>query len=119
MTELVCSEYSEKSIVVHGDTRLYKEELKKLGGKYNANLRNGPGWIFSKNAQDKVEEFINSKEKFVDNSNHTFFQLEKMIENALRNASLKQRLDFVATVANLANRPDTIVVLKKIEEEEE
>jgi hypothetical protein len=57
---LTCENYTEKSIVVRGDTKEYKEELKKLGGKYNANLKGGGGWIFSKKVEDKVFQFISS-----------------------------------------------------------
>ena len=42
-------DYSEKSFVVYGnDTKKYKEDIKKLGGRFNSNLKDlGPGWIFS------------------------------------------------------------------------
>jgi len=57
MTDLEVTDYSEKAIVVRGDTKMYKEQLKTLGGKYNANLRDGPGWIFPKKFEDKVLAF--------------------------------------------------------------
>lgn len=53
-------EYTEKSIVVRGDTKPHKEELKKLGCKYNSNLRNGAGWIASKTNIKKIEDYISS-----------------------------------------------------------
>lgn len=58
------SEYKSKtgstaSFVVRGDTKNIKEELKKLGGKYNANLTGGAGWIFSKKKEQSVREFLN------------------------------------------------------------
>ena len=37
--DLKCEEYSEKCVVVTGDTRKYKDDLKILGGKYNSRLR--------------------------------------------------------------------------------
>ena len=49
--------YSDKSFVIRGDTRDVKEELKRLGGKYNSRLRGGPGWIFPKSKRDEVVEF--------------------------------------------------------------
>lgn len=43
-------EYSERALAVFGDTKSIKEELKKLGGRFNAHLtHNGQkvaGWIF-------------------------------------------------------------------------
>jgi len=61
MTDLSVADYSEKAIVVRGEsTRSLKEELKTLGGKYNASLRDGPGWIFPKKKEDKVLAFVAS-----------------------------------------------------------
>lgn len=53
-------EYTEKSFVVCGNTKEYKEELKELGGKWNLNLKVGPGWIFSNNNRDKVTTWISN-----------------------------------------------------------
>ena len=53
-------DYTEKSFVVFGQTKFFKETLKELGGKYNENLKVGPGWIFSKNNKEKVEDWMNS-----------------------------------------------------------
>lgn len=41
--------YSDKSFVVVGDTKRIKDELKKLGGRFNSHLTCGCGWVF-KNA---------------------------------------------------------------------
>jgi hypothetical protein len=62
MTDLTVEEYSEKALVVRGETTEHKEELKQLGGKYNARLRGGPGWIFSKKKEADVMEYISSGE---------------------------------------------------------
>ena len=55
--------YSEKSFAVIGGTRDYKEQLKQLGGSFNANLRYNEnktaGWIFPKSKKDAVEKFLN------------------------------------------------------------
>lgn len=54
-------DYSDKSIAVVGEgTKTHKEDLLTLGGKYNRNLSGGAGWIFSKKATDKVQEFLKS-----------------------------------------------------------
>lgn len=63
--------YTDKSIVVKGDlTKTYKEDLKKLGGRFNAHLKleNGTefcGWVFSKKHENDVNEFINKIKKSV------------------------------------------------------
>jgi hypothetical protein len=56
-------DYTERSFAVIGeDTKLYKEQLKTLGGRYNASLKCGAGWIFSKKALDSVQDFVDSKQ---------------------------------------------------------
>ena len=57
-SDINISDYSEKSIVVRGDTRKYKEDLKKLGGKYNGRLSDGPGWIFPKKIERELKSFV-------------------------------------------------------------
>lgn len=41
-------DYSEKAFAIVGDTRPLVAKLKELGGKFNARLSCGAGWIFSK-----------------------------------------------------------------------
>lgn len=54
-------EYSEKSFVLRGDTKPHKEQMKKMGGKWNTNLKGGPGWVFSKAKRyDEVKDWINT-----------------------------------------------------------
>lgn len=115
MTDLSCTDYSDKAIVVRGDTKEHKEELKNLGGKYNANLRDGPGWIFSKKNEDKVQAYIASgtlEEKPV--SKHTAKPVSKflvkestyllsLVEEGMKSMDLKERLTFIADVTCLAS----------------
>jgi len=63
--DISIEQYSERSIVVRGDTRKYKEDLKKLGGKYNSRLRGEPGWIFPKTKEGDVNMFINGGKRLV------------------------------------------------------
>lgn len=51
--------YSDKSIAVYGDTYPLKDDLKRLGGRFNSRLSCGPGWIFSKNKLSDVAALIN------------------------------------------------------------
>jgi hypothetical protein len=53
-------DYSEKCFVVHGDTKEIKDNLKNMGGRWNANLRdNIKGWIFHMSKKKEVQDFIN------------------------------------------------------------
>jgi len=56
--DIFIEQYTERSIVVRGDTRKYKEDLKKLGGKYNSRLNGEPGWIFPKSKNSVISGFI-------------------------------------------------------------
>lgn len=49
-------DYSEKAIAVTGDTKPIKDELKRLGGKFNSRLSCGCGWIFGKRNKETLKE---------------------------------------------------------------
>lgn len=51
-------EYSEKAVAVIGDTKDYREQLKAMGGRFNARLTCGPGWVFSRRKEAELREFI-------------------------------------------------------------
>lgn len=55
-------EYSEKAIAITGDTKAIKDELKKLGGRFNPRLTCGAGWIFPKSKLEQLQALINSGE---------------------------------------------------------
>lgn len=52
--------YSEKCVVLRGTTSTMAARLRELGGKYNARLRGGAGWVFSKQkmTDDILRELI-------------------------------------------------------------
>lgn len=41
-------DYSEKAVAIIGDTKAMKDLLKSMGGRFNARLTCGAGWVFSK-----------------------------------------------------------------------
>ncbi len=51
-------EYSVKAVAVFGDTKTIKEELRAMGGRFNARLTfNGEklaGWIFPKSKEQRL-----------------------------------------------------------------
>lgn len=51
-------DYSEKAIAVYGDTRQLADSFRSLGGYFNARLKEGPGWVFSKKRRSEVEELL-------------------------------------------------------------
>lgn len=52
-------EYSAKSFAVVGNTKEIKDQLKKLGGRFNARLTCGAGWIFPEAKRPEVINALN------------------------------------------------------------
>jgi hypothetical protein len=58
-SDLVISEYSDKAIVLRGNTKPIKDQLKQLGGSFNFKLKGGAGWIFSKKREAEIRKYFN------------------------------------------------------------
>jgi hypothetical protein len=58
-------DYSDKALAVFGDTRLIKDELKALGGRFNPKLtyseQKQAGWIFSKSKEQELRNLLTDK----------------------------------------------------------
>ena len=60
--ELNIKDYTEKCFVLYGDTQAHKDKIKELGGKWNANLKDGlKGWIFPMTKKKIVQDFIKNR----------------------------------------------------------
>lgn len=55
---LTLVDYSEKAIALIGDTKSIKEQLKAIGGRFNARLSCGAGWIFSKKKENELKALL-------------------------------------------------------------
>jgi hypothetical protein len=57
-------DYSQMALVVFGDTRPMKEELKALGGRFNPKLthegKKQAGWIFQKSKEQELRNLLNN-----------------------------------------------------------
>lgn len=53
--------YSDKAVALVGDTREIKDELKRIGGRFNAKLSCGAGWIFSNAKRAELEALVGRK----------------------------------------------------------
>ena len=75
---LLIKDYTEKSFVLHGDTQPHKDKIKELGGKWNANLKDGlKGWIFPMTKKKTVEDFIkNAKALSIDVEEEIYYEAE-------------------------------------------
>ena len=70
--------YSEYSLVVRGDTKRFKTNLLELGGKFNSNLKDGAGWIFSKK---KNKEALESLQKDISEGKIKGEESEEVTQN--------------------------------------
>lgn len=62
-TDICIIPYTERSIVVMGDTLNHTSALTKLGGRYNVGLRGiGQGWIFSKIKEQSIRNYMETGE---------------------------------------------------------
>ena len=52
--------YTDKSIVVYGDTYPHRATLKAMGGRFNANLSVGKGWVFKLAKEAEIAAFCSS-----------------------------------------------------------
>lgn len=78
-SEFEIVDYSEKSIVLIGDTKPYKDLLGRsgIGGTYNSHLNTdkvpgGEGWVFSKKKQQEVEDFVKKYGKSSENKDEKY-----------------------------------------------
>ena len=82
-------EYSDKSLIIYGDTKPYKDLLKELKGRYNSNLRvdgeKVSGWIFSKKHKENLEKLISH----VTSIQYQIIQEIKELNNKVMNKLIK------------------------------
>ena len=57
-------DYSEKAIALVGDTKTIKDQLKKMGGRFNPKLSCGAGWVFPKSKLAEVQKFVEVGEMY-------------------------------------------------------
>ena len=56
--------YTDKSFIVVGGTRHYKDKIKELGGTWNAKLREGKkAWVFPETKRKDIQEWIDKEFK--------------------------------------------------------
>ena len=79
-SDIFIEDYTPKSFVLLGNTKVYKESIKKLGGKFNANLKdNKIGWIFPMEKKSQVQTWMNSDEQQQVEVEQNMFQ--KILQN--------------------------------------
>ena len=65
-TNIYLQDYTENSFVILGDTKKYKETIKKMGGKWNSNLTNKKtnekfgGWLFWSKKRPEIKKWVSN-----------------------------------------------------------
>lgn len=59
--------YSDKAIVVTGDTKPIKDKLKELGGSFNPRLSCGAGWVFPKRKLAEITKALQEEPETLQN----------------------------------------------------
>lgn len=75
-------DYSEKAIAVIGDTKGIKDQLKKMGGRFNARLTCGAGWVFSKTKLQALKTLLNADVEAADVEAPEHIYKESLLEFA-------------------------------------
>lgn len=85
-------EYSDKSFVVRGETREYKESLKSLGGKWNSRLTDKDSgdvfgaWMFWNGKRKDVNNWFKKGCPVLENT-HTEYKEQSSTNNSTRQLS--------------------------------
>lgn len=107
MSTITVEQYSEKAIVVRGNTVPYKDKLLSIGGKWNKMLKGGEGWIFPLTKKHVVEKMLSEPPSVHDNDNES--------NNDVDNSSVKKK-DYVARTSRVnSNMSSSEIVLTKKE----
>ena len=97
-------DYTDKSFVLFGDdTKKYKDYIKEMGGKWNANLKIGPGWIFSNNQKDSVLEWLKSRNESTSAMNKKDWMRNKYIDQNKKSILVDELIDDLIKRINTKN----------------
>ncbi len=124
MSKLEIVDYSERAIAVFGDTKLYRESLTELKGKFNPFLKRGndktPGWIFPKTQKGAVESLLigirNGSVKATDpsSSSSTFNRSEGTKDSKGLDVSKKDFMALMSRVESLEQDVAQLLSLMKV-----
>lgn len=99
--DIALYKYSQKSIMLKCSPefgRGFSKHLKKVGGKFNMNLKISeipePGWIFKIEDQDRIQEFITSVQKGTI-SPRTLNDKSEAVQNISLYRKLKELVDLI------------------------
>jgi len=117
-------DYSEKCILLKGETKVFKKHIMDIGGKWNGTLK---GWVFPKTKKDTVKELTdkinNGKiEPVIEESEKFFISKEQYLALVSRVEWLENKLgrqEIESTKSKSSSSKTTKKQSKKDSESEE
>ena len=114
MSEIYIENYSERSIVVLGDTKPHKDALKSMGGRFNSRLKdNKVGWVFPKTFEQQVKDYVsNGKITVKVKPNSSNSSLDRLLQLQEVSREIKEDIKRVEKkIDNLDKKLDVVVSL--------
>jgi hypothetical protein len=118
MSSITVEQYSEKAIVVRGNTIPYKEKLLSAGGKWNKLLKGGEGWIFPLTKKPFVEKLLSEPPTVHEDGNSSSSSSSSRIRDegpSSSDSSYKSKQNTYKTSRSVSNESSSEVVLTKKE----
>ena len=117
MSSICIEQYTEKSIVVRGDTVPYTEKLLSIGGKFNKMLKGGEGWIFPLTKKQVVEKTISEVLVVEDNIQKEDKIIKKRITSSSNSSSevILTKNEYLHLVSRIEKLEKLIVQVYPIE----
>lgn len=109
MSSITVEQYSEKAIVVRGNTIPYKEKLLSVGGKWNKMLKGGEGWIFPLTKKPVVEKLLSEPPTVYEDGS------DNSSSSSSSSSSYKSKQNNYKTSKTISNESSSEVVLTKKE----
>ena len=110
MSSITLEQYSEKAIVVRGNTIPYKEKLLSAGGKWNKMLKGGEGWIFPLTKKPVVEKLLSEPPTVYEDSSDN-----SSSSSSSSSSFYKEKQSTYKTSRSVSNESTSEVVLSKKE----
>lgn len=115
MSSITVEQYSEKAIVVRGNTIPYKDKLLSIGGKWNKMLKGGEGWIFPLTKKPIVEKLLSEPASVHDNET-----TEKNNESITKTRTYKKNLnENMSTSEVVLTKKEYLHLISRIEKLEQ
>lgn len=99
MVNLSIQTYTDKSFVLTGeDTLLYKDDIKRLGGKWNARLTNKEtkerfgAWLFWSDKRSEVQQWLQQISSEDSNQDKVLIRMNAMVEQCERTLEEMRKL---------------------------